>query len=172
MMQEATGTGLPSESVGTRDGTVPVLVAEIAGWRFGIGVRDVIEVQPAAAVTVLPGAPPVIEGVLDLRGELIAVLSGRERLGAGPRPVRLTDRFVVIRTAARTMAVRVDAVVALSDVELVDLEREASLAPDVLQGAGLVRLDDGLLVIQDVDTFLSAEESVDLGLALDRCLDR
>lgn len=143
-----------------------VVVVEIDGRRIGIPAEDVLEVQPAAAVTPLAGAPANIDGVLDLRGELIAVLDGRARIGADRRPPRLNDRFVVVRTAARTMAVRVDAAVALSEVTIVDAERGGSLTADVLRGAGLARTVDGLLVVHDVEAFLSVEESADLERAL------
>lgn len=143
-----------------------VVVVEIDGRRIGIRAEDVVEVQPAAAVTPLPRASANVEGVLDLRGELIAVVDGRARIGADRRPLRLSDRFVVVRTAARTMAVRVDAAVALSEVAIIDAERGGSLTADVLRGAGLARTVDGLLVVHDVEAFLSVEESADLERAL------
>lgn len=145
-----------------------VVVVEIDGRLIGIPAQDVLEVQPAAAVTALPDAPRNIEGVLDLRGELIAVLDGRARIGADRRPPRLSDRFVVVETSTRTMAVRVDAAVTLSEVAVVDRDHAGSPGSDVLYGSGLARMDDGLLVVHDVETFLSAQESADLDRALDR----
>lgn len=145
-----------------------LVVVEIAGRVLGMHVADVVEVQPAVAVTGLAGAPSIIEGVIDVRGEVLPVIDGRARIGADPRSPCLSDRFVVIRTVARTVVVRVDAVLGLSDAAVIDVERAVSSAPASLRGAGLARLDDRLIVVHDAEAFLSAEEAADLDDALSR----
>lgn len=143
-----------------------ILLVEAAGQRIGIPADAVVEVQPAGAITALPGAPQVIEGILDLRGQAVAVMNGRTRLGAERRASRLSDRFVVLRTATHVVALRVDAAIDLVEIASVDLAHALSLAPDALQEIGLARLDDGLVVVHDPDAFLSAEESAVLEAAL------
>lgn len=147
-----------------------IVLVDVAGLRIGIPADAVLEVQPAAAITPLPDAPRVIEGILDLRGEALAVISGRTRLGAGSRAARLSDRFVIVRTETHLVALRVDAAVAFDQVSVLDLDRALSLAPEALHDVGLARLDDGLVVIYDPDAFLSAEESTVLEAALLRRL--
>lgn len=172
MTGDLTSTTAPAPMLNASDSDLPamskVVVVDIAGRRFGMHVDDVVEIQPAVAVTGLPGAPPIVEGVIDLRGEVLPVIDGRARIGVEPSPPRPSDRFVVVRTAARTVVVRVDAALTLADVAVVDAERAVSMAPALLRGSGLARLDDGLLVVHDADAFLSAEESADLEGALSR----
>lgn len=170
MAGDLTATKTPASAGDASHGGTPAMsklvVVEIAGRRLGLHIADVVEIQPAVAVTGLPGAPPIIEGVIDVRGEVLPVIDGRGRIGAETRSPRLSDRFVVLRTPARTVVVRVDAVLALSDVAVIDVERAVSSAPASLRGAGLARLDDRLIVVQDADAFLSAEEAADLDDAL------
>lgn len=172
MAGELTPTNTPAPVLDAPSGAVPamskVVLLEVAGRRLGMHVGDVVEILPAVAVTGLPGAPPIVEGVIDYRGEVLPVIDGRARIGVEPRAPRLSDRFVVVRTAARTVAVRVDAALGLSDVAVIDVERAVSSAPAPLLVAGLARVDDRLLVVHDADTFLSAEESADLDDALGR----
>lgn len=149
-----------------RSQTDAIVVVEVAGERIGIRAEAVAEVQPAVATTTLPGAPRIIEGIFDLRGEMVPVISGRVRLGVETRVPQLSDRFVVVRTDAYLVALRVDAAIGLVEVRSVDLDRAVALAPDTLQGVGLARLDDGLVVVHDPDSFLSAEESAVLEAAL------
>lgn len=143
-----------------------VLVIGVGDHRLGLPVLAVDEVLPIAWVTPLPGAPPIVEGVLDVRGNTVVVLDARRRIGAGARPVRLSDRLVVARAGAHRVALHVDAVLTIQEVPTVELLAGVAMAPAVLGAAGLVRMDDGLLVVHDPAAFLSSEESAALGAAL------
>lgn len=140
-------------------GQVDVLTVTVAGARFGIPLDEVVEVLPAARTEPLPGAPPAVLGVLDLRGELIAVLDGDGCLGHRVPPLRTSDRFVLLRGGGYRRAIRVDHVERIVTVARDDIVAAASLAPDVVSGAGLARLPDGLLVVHDPARFLSVPDA-------------
>lgn len=143
-----------------------VLVVEVAGHRWGFGTDVVVELHRMAATLPLPGAPTVIDGVLDARGTVVPVLDLRARLGLARRPARTSDHLVFVDVDGRTMAVRVDRVVDLvtvDDPEPVVLSELAS-APRHL--GGVSRLADGLLLIQDAAAFLSDAEAAALDDAL------
>jgi purine-binding chemotaxis protein CheW len=84
--------------------------------RYGVELRFLTEIRPLAAVTRVPGVPPFFSGVIQLRGEIvavidIAVLFGGELSDAGG------DRFAVVVAspdgAAALLADAVDDVVDL-----------------------------------------------------------
>lgn len=143
-----------------------VLVVDVGGRSLGFLITDVDEVQAVAAVTPLADAPAVVEGLLDLDGAAVPVIEARRRLGMPPRRVHLSDRLVVVRTATHRIAVRVESIVGLVEVVGVDVEAAASVVPEVLSRLGVVRTDDGLLVVVDPDAFLSAEEAQGLDRAI------
>lgn len=143
-----------------------VIVVEVDGRQLGLPVDLVDEIQPAAQLTRLPDAPPVVEGVLDLRGDLIPVLDARRRLGLEVRPMQLSDRLVITRVDERRIALRVDAATVLVKVRAADVSHAAALAPDALRHAGLARMLDGTMVVTEPELFLSADEAKDLHEAL------
>lgn len=122
--------------------------------------------QPAARLAPLPGAPSIVEGLLDLRGDAIPVIEWRQLLGIPPRPIRLSDRLVMVRTAARRVALRVDGVADLLTAPAVEVTTAIASTSAGLERAGLARLSDGLVVIFDPDAFLTAGESETLQAAL------
>jgi purine-binding chemotaxis protein CheW len=63
-----------------------ILLFEVAGERCALAVADVLRVVPAAAVAPLPGAPAVVDGVLDLHGRVVPVLSLAAPLRASGPP--------------------------------------------------------------------------------------
>ncbi|HEY8346911.1 MAG TPA: chemotaxis protein CheW [Symbiobacteriaceae bacterium] len=62
------------------------VVFRLEGQRYGASVDVVREVTCVTTVTRLPNAPAYVEGVVDLRGEVIPVINLRRRLGEAILP--------------------------------------------------------------------------------------
>jgi len=60
-----------------RGNALQLLVAEIGALRFGLRLSDVREVVRAVAIDPLPGAPDIVEGLINVRGEVVPVLDVR-----------------------------------------------------------------------------------------------
>lgn len=141
-----------------------VMVFERESARYGIALEDVREVVRAVAITRLPGAPAVVEGVIDVRGELMPVLDMPRRFGLASRAVEPDELLILARAAARTVALRTQRVLWMGEIEVEDAEHITSGAEYV---AGVARLEDGLVLIHDLGTFLSQAEAAALDHALD-----
>ena len=98
-----------------------VLRFDLGELRCAVPLTHVREVQRAVAVTPLPGAPPIIEGVIDVRGEIVPVVDVGTRLGLPPRPLRAAQSLVLVWTGERQVAVRVDGVHWLEPLEADDV---------------------------------------------------
>ncbi|MHB1222930.1 MAG: chemotaxis protein CheW [Gemmatimonadaceae bacterium] len=77
---------------GPPDGGPQLLAFVVAGRLFGCPLADVREIIPARPATRLPGAPPHVLGLVNLRGTLLTVLDlalalgPREELALAPLP--------------------------------------------------------------------------------------
>lgn len=143
-----------------------VVMVDVRGVRCGLPAADVVELHPVVAVTDLPGAPAVVEGVIDVRGSVVAVVDLRARLGLPRRPPLVSDHLVVSRVGTRTVALRVDRAVALTTVNRSCIDRSDDLT-DAPHLSGVARLDDGLILIHDLASFLSDDEAAALNGALE-----
>lgn len=115
-----------------------------------------------AAPTMLPGAPPIVEGVLNVHGTLYAVIDPRTRFGHPPRPAALSDSLILMQVDGRRIAFHVDAVLGLesfADETLEDL-RTLTVHAGLIDGAALC--GDGLVLIHDPARFLEATEAASL----------
>ena len=139
------------------------LVVEVGGLRLGLPAAQIDHVHRAALLTRLPDAPAVVAGLLNVAGRIVPVLSLRARLGLDPKPLQGTDRLVIARVSETTVALLVDSVVDLVSIPQEDLD--ASVAESRYL-ASVAVLPDGLLLIGDLDAFLSPAETE----ALDRAL--
>ena len=144
-----------------------VLVFEVGGQRYGIPSADVRELVRAVAITPLPDAPAVIEGVVNVRGRVLPVLDLRARFGMPPKPLDPSDHFIVASAGARGVILRVDRATHLAVVDDAAVQAPETLGAGANYVAGVAKLDDGLVLIHDVTTFLSAAEAASLDTALD-----
>ncbi len=151
------------------EGIQSFLMAELGGQRIGLPVCAVQEIVRVVALDALPGAPPIVEGTMNLRGDVVPVLNLRARLGLSASPVRLSDNLIVLALGERRVAVRVDSV---SDVREFDaLHRVASgaLSPaltPVVAMTGVAADEDGTLAIYDPAAFISQAEQQAMDLLL------
>lgn len=146
---------------------VEVLVVRAGDRRFGFLAGDVMEVQRVVASEPLPGAPAAVEGVIDLRGQVVAVLDFAERVGLGSRPPRLSDHLVITRARRHLVAIRVEEAMEVEHVAGGQRVAADDVAPSGERVQGIVRLADSLLVVADVDAFLGWDEAATLQRAVD-----
>ena len=136
-----------------------LLTFEIAGRSFGLPSRLLLQVARAVAVAPLPGSPCIIEGVINVRGALVPVLDIRARFGLPARPLTLDQHLIIARTGPRLVALRVDRARDLIAVDQHAIEAADRVAPGLEHVAGVAKLADGLLVIHDLEGFLSLDEA-------------
>ncbi|SRR6266571_905984 len=135
------------------------LAFEVGGRRLGLPAGVLREVLRAVAIAALPKAPPIVEGVINLRGTLVPVLDIRQRFGLPPTPVTLEQHLLIAQAGSRLVALRVDRALDLLGVDETTIESTAAVAPGAEYVAGIAKLADGLLVINDLERFLSLDEA-------------
>jgi purine-binding chemotaxis protein CheW len=135
-----------------------ILVFSVEGMRHALPLPGVEKVELAAEVTPFPEAPAVVIGAMTWRGQILPVLSLRRRLHAAERTVMTSDRFVIVRTSRRRLALMVDEVHGVQQAAARDMARAETLSQGLGSVAGAVRTADGIVLIHDLDLFLSEEE--------------
>jgi purine-binding chemotaxis protein CheW len=146
--------------------TIDVVVFEAGGQRYGLPASDVREVLRAAALTPLPSAPAIVEGVLNVRGTIVAVVDIRARFRLPPKDMEPRDHLVVAAAGPRVVAVRADRALGLLRLDAGQVKDARELVPGAEYVAGVARLADGLLLIHDLRTFLSESEAATLDRAV------
>jgi len=143
-----------------------VLVFEVGGQRYALPTADVCELVRAVAITPVPGAPAVIEGVVDVRGRVLPVLDVRARFRLPAKALDPSDHFIVASAGTRGVILRVDRATHLALLDEASVQPPQALGPGAAYVAGVARLEDGLVLIHDLRTFLSSAEADSLDEAL------
>lgn len=141
------------------DNTTSLLRVHLGGAVIGLPARAVREILRAVAITPMPGAPAIVEGVVNVRGQLVPVVDVRTRLALPPRALDPDEFLVVLLDGARTLAIRVDEVDDLVEIDAEAVEASVELSPALRGLAGLSARADGVLVIYDPGAFISQGEA-------------
>jgi purine-binding chemotaxis protein CheW len=118
---------------------------------FGCSIDAVREIVPHRRATRLPGAPPSIQGLINLRGTMVTVVDLALWLGA-ERPASAEGSIVLVDHGARVAGIAVDEVL---DVQMVAPDDVAGTVGD-RNGAvrGMGRLGDTVVILLDMTSLV------------------
>lgn len=120
---------------------------------FGVEVQKIQEVIRYQEMTRVPLASPVVQGLINLRGQIVTAIDLRRRLELEPRPDDQLPMNVVIRTDDGPMSLLVDEIGDVLEMEPEHFER----IPETLRGVarelinGAYKLKDRLLLTLDTE---------------------
>lgn len=139
--------------------------------RFALPLTVVERVVRAVEVTPLPKAPAIVLGAINVQGRVLPVLNVRRRFLMPDREIDSADWFLLAHTARHTVVLVVDESEGVVARPQVDITLSTQIIPGLDQFPGVVRLDDGLVLIHDLERFLSLSEARALDQAMDRETD-
>lgn len=87
-----------------------VVTFSLAGEEFGVPILEVREIIRMTPITPVPRAPEFVEGVINLRGQIIPVVDLRKRFGITAAEVGAHTRIIVIEVNDNVLGLIVDAV--------------------------------------------------------------
>jgi purine-binding chemotaxis protein CheW len=153
-------------------------------WTFALELATVQRVVRAFEVTPLPNAPAVILGVVNVQGELSAVVNLRHRFRLPEREITPSDQFILVNMApptssqisapisspasTRRVALVVDAVTGVIDVEKESIVVGDEIVGDLEYVQGIAKLAGELILIHNLAKCLSLDEEKILSDALDK----
>jgi purine-binding chemotaxis protein CheW len=140
------------------------VVFAIEGQRHAIDLGRVLRVLPAVEITPLPGAPEVVAGTVNVHGAVVPAVSMRARLGLPPRPIDLADHFLLVTTALGSLLLITDAVRDVVPLPPQLVKPAAAATREFI--AAVVRVENGVLLIDDVDRLLTPGEAARLEAVL------
>ena len=132
----------------------------VADLFFGVDVLHVQEVLRSQQMTSVPQAPGVIEGLINLRGQIVTAIDMRRRLGLPQRAGGQAPMNIVVRTLDGAVSLLVDEIGDVLDMDSATYERPPQnldpAAKDLIRG--VYKLKDRLLLVLD------EERTVDLAV--------
>ncbi len=140
------------------------LVTFILGQEnFGIDIMNVQEIIRIPSITSVPQAPSYVEGVTNLRGEILPVLDTRVKFGMDQAERDVSSRVIVVDVQGKKVGLSVDEVSEVLRVESNRIEATPAIAADMDMStiSGVVKINDGkkLVMILEAGNLCSMEQT-------------
>ena len=146
----------------------------LAGGRYCIPVDQVLQILRLEDLIEIPKPPPYIEGVINLRGDIIPVVSLRARMevtagepGARGLPEQRKRRVVIIRVDGKSYGLDVDEVREIIEIDEEGITTDATTVFGVRADflLGIARRDDEVYLVLDLRRVLGTTRELPGNLA-------
>ena len=133
--------------------TVQYIVVKIGNEQYGIDIQYIDNIVRNQKITRVPKAQPYFKGVINLRGEIIPVMSIRLRLGLEDDEFTDKTRIIIIKIDSSTIGVVVDQVKEVVTLVQDNIEKVTRTASDDAFSnyiSGIGKSNDELISLLDI----------------------
>jgi len=127
---------------------------------FAIDILNIQGINRMMNITRVPNTPAFVEGIINLRGQVIPVVNLRKRLGFPPKEPDKSTRIIVVEIGKRVIGFIVDSVNEVLRISSSITEPPppmvAGIDSEYITAVG--KLEDRLLILLDLEKVLSGEE--------------
>lgn len=143
---------------------VQVVSFRLGSEEYGVDISQVQEIIRLVEITHVPRAPRFMEGVINLRGQLIPIIDLRTRFGMPRIAATKSTRIVVTEIGTKRVGIVVDSVSEVLNIPIEQVEDApemvAGVGTEYIQGVG--KMNDRLIIMLDLTMVISSEEKQQL----------
>ena len=142
---------------------IQILVFHLGGKDFGAEINQIKEIVAMTGITRMPQAAPFIEGVTNLRGQIIPVVDLTKKFGLPSKERDENTHIVVVEVGEDTVGIMVDTAPEVLRLSKANIESPPPLTEakiDVEYVKGIGKLKNRLFILLDLNKVLSPEEMV------------
>lgn len=141
-----------------------VLTFRTHGQVYALPVTAVHQLIEMVAITPIPEAPPAIQGVINVHGDIVPVIDLRLRLGLPFKPYQLRTPIILMQANGRALALVVDEVDTVIEVDPADIQTsdgvfDFAAAARLLQSSyftAIAKINQQIIIILDADGLLTS----------------
>jgi purine-binding chemotaxis protein CheW len=147
-----------------QDTQIQLVTFQISEELYGVDIMDVKEIVRVQDIRSIPNAPGYVEGLFNLRGEIIPIISLHKRFHLRKAQIgedeELLSGFIIIDIDGMKLGVIIDKVERVVSIEAQDMQPP----PQMLTGIGaeyiqgVVNRESGYLILLDIRKLFSAKE--------------
>jgi purine-binding chemotaxis protein CheW len=145
-----------------------MVVFRLGDQRYALMLAVVERIVRAVEVMQLPKSPAIVIGVINVEGLILPVLNLRGRAGLPDKEITPGDQFLIARTAQRRVVLVVDEAEGVVESAGANIIEPDGIVPGLDQVKGVIKFEDGLALIYDLERFLSADEAAALDEAMEK----
>jgi len=129
------------------------VIFKLENETFALNINKVKEIVQIAEITRVPNVPDYIEGMMNMRGHVYAVVGLRNKFHYSSEKLNNNARIMLINSGNTIVGVVVDEIVEIRNVEDKDLEKTPEIISKVKAEfiKGVIKNTENVTIILDID---------------------
>ncbi|MCR5627769.1 MAG: chemotaxis protein CheW [Lachnospiraceae bacterium] len=152
------GTGLPADH---KEDIIQYIVIKVGNEQYGIDIKYIDNIVRMQNITRVPKVQSFFKGVINLRGEVIPVMSIRNKMGLEDDEITNKSRIIILKVdPSALIGILVDEVRHVVNIDSENIEKVShdnkSEAPSYISGVG--KVEEGLISLLDLFVIIGEEK--------------
>lgn len=145
--------------------TLQQVVFKLDKEEYGLDIMSVNGIEKYQEVVKIPNSPEYVDGIINLRGEVLPVFSLRKKFHLQEKEKDDKTKIIVAYTNNMKIGFVVDMVVEILNIEEEDIEA----TPKILTGIdrryikSVAKVDERMIILLDIELIVTDEEKMSLG---------
>lgn len=139
-----------------------LILFELGNSLYGIPIEKVSEINRIDQITTLPKAPKFVEGVINLRGNVVPLIDLRKRFGMKHIERTKKNKIIVVIVEKRLFGIIVDTVLEVVSIAKENIEptlpTTSGLKADFINSIG--KIHESLVIILDIESIIQSKEEI------------
>lgn len=147
-----------------KDNQKQLVTFQLGNEQYGIDIMDVNEIWKVEAIRSIPNAPSYVEGIFNLRGDIVPVINLHRRFHIKRIQMSEDDELlsgsIIININGTKIGIIIDKVLRVVTIEMDQVQPP----PQIISGIGaeyiqgVVQSDEGYLIILDIHRLFDPKE--------------
>lgn len=135
-----------------------IVVFGLQNTELGLDIACVREVLKPQEIHPLPQAPDFVEGVINLRKHIIAVVDLRKKLHIPPAENKTATRIILCKIRAFIIGIIVDSVTEVLSLAPQEVQPPPAIVAQGAPLSGIARVGERVISILDLEKILTVDE--------------
>ena len=157
---------MKESKVGKGSDMLQLVTFHLGGEEYAVDILKVQEINRMKEITKVPNAPYYVEGVINLRGKVIPVVSLRKMFGLPEADDQTQQKIMILDIHGITIGVVVDTVSEVLRIPASVVEPAPPMTCSVDSDfiSGIAKLEDRLIILLDMDRLVGKETASMFGI--------
>ncbi|WP_432408844.1 chemotaxis protein CheW [Wukongibacter sp. M2B1] len=140
------------------------VIFNLGNEQYGVDIMNVKEISEFRESTKVPSAPYFVDGIINLRGEIIPIVNLKKRFEIEDDKIDSDTRIIVINLNGRNVGFVVDEASQVLRINNDDIDP----APEIIAGIdkqyinGVGKVEDKIIILLDLEKILTDKEKIQL----------
>jgi len=137
------------------------VVFKLGEEKYGVDILNVAGISEYLKITKVPDAPWFIEGIINLRGDIIPIVNLEKRFNIPIKEIDSESRIIIIKIQGKDIGFLVDEASQVIRIE----EQNIEPAPEIIRGkereyiSGVGKYENQIVILLDLEKVLNADET-------------